>query len=404
MARKKLVAHGLPKLTAGEYWDELVPGLHLRVSKTGRKTFAVRYRTNGSQRREKLGVYHPDLYTLASARDDARSRLGIAAAGADPRDVLENGSAPPACDGFATHARRVLERRTKVEGLRPATVKERTRVLDKILIPAWGERPPAEIGRTDVKGLRDSLADTPVQANRAVAIVSLIFNELLDDELVAANPAHRIARLAEDGRSRWLDRDEIRQAWELFDGMGLFMGGALKVALLTAQRIGSVRRMRWDQVRGSTWRIPAEHFKGGREHWVPLSRAVLDVIEPLPGGHGWVFPSLRSDSKAGHLGQTDSALYRAVRKTDMEPFRAHDLRETFRTWATRPKDSTDRDIPAGCGVSPEAADAVLGHKESTVALSHYHGRPEEHRLGEKREALEAWSTFVMKAVEGHDNG
>jgi integrase len=395
VARKKLVAHGIAQLPEGEYWDALVAGLHLRVSPKGRRTFAVRYRVDGSQRREKIGIYHPGLYTLAQAREDARARLTTAAAGFDPRGGDEDVGRT-----FGPEARRVLERRAKVEGLRESTVAERTRVLDKILVPAWDSRDPAEITRTDVKDLRDSLAGTPTQANRAVAIVSLIFNELLDDELVSANPAHRISKLHEPKRSRWLGLDEIGAAWKLFDSMGLIVGGSLKLTMLTAQRIGSVRAMRWADVHGATWRIPAEYMKGRREHWVPLSAEARALLDTLPATDGaWVFPALRSDSTTGYVGQVDSALYRAVRKSKMEPFRAHDLRETFRTWVTRPAASDDPDIPAGCGIAPEAADAVLAHREQTVALAHYHGRPEEHRLAEKREALTRWGAFVRAAVE-----
>lgn len=396
MAKKRLSARGIPHLDPGEYWDELVSGLHLRVGKT-RRTFALRYRLDGKQRRDKLGVYDPDHYTLAEAREEARQKLALADAGEDPREEEDE---PQDAPTFASEAKRVLARRANVEGLRASTVEERERILEKILEPAWGDRPPESIGRSDVKDLRSSLADTPTQANRTIAIVSLIFNELLDDELVEANPAHRVRKLPEARRTRWLSREEIRAAWELFTSMGLVMGGALKIAKLTAQRIGSVRAMRWDEIHGETWRIPAGKFKGGREHWVPISSEARAVLDDLRGLHPeWVFPALRSDSQTGHVGQTDSALNREVRKTDMAPFRAHDLRQTFRTHATRPAESTDPDIPPGCGVAPEAADAVLGHKEDTVALSHYHGRPEEHRLAEKREALARWGRFVRDAVE-----
>ena len=49
---------------------------------TGRKTWLVRYRTNGKHRRMKLGTY-PAL-SLADAREGARSDQARAGAGADP--------------------------------------------------------------------------------------------------------------------------------------------------------------------------------------------------------------------------------------------------------------------------------------------------------------------------------
>lgn len=409
MAKLKLTDKRLEKLTTSkaqeDFWDTLTPGLCVRVSgKTGKKTWFVRYRQNGTHRRMKLGVY--DRLGLAAAREEARNVLADADAGEDPakkRAEIERCSSGERDDTtFGAQAKRVLAEWADVKDLRPATVKERDRVLDKILIPAWGDRAPDEITRSDVNALRRSLADTPTQANRVVSIVSLIFNLFMEEDppLVEATPVGRVHKLSEGERDRWLDRDEIRAAWHLFDDMGLVPGGALKMALLTAQRIGSIRAMRWDQIRGSTWRIPSENFKGRREHWVPVSRATKELLKTLkPVDSEWVFPALRADSKTGHIGQVDSALYRAVRKTDMEPFRAHDLRETFYTWVTRAAKSPDPDIPAGCGIGPEAASAVLGHKEHSTANKHYHGAPAEFRLAEKREALEAWGEFVMAAVK-----
>jgi len=239
------------------------------------------------------------------------------------------------------------------------------------------------------------MADTPAQANRVVSLVSVIFNDLLDREQVAANPAHRIRPLPEVTRDRYLDRGEIKKVWDGLGEHGLVMGNAIRLTLLTAQRIGAVRQMRWDQIHGSTWRVPPSSFKGKREHWVPLSTAARAVLDEMCDSPEWVFPALRSDSDVPHLAKTDHAVRALAKRVGIAAFRAHDFRTTFRTHVTRPVEAEDPDIPAGCGVAPATADAVLGHKEDTVALRHYHGRPEEHRLAEKRDALEKWGTFVL---------
>ena len=75
MAKEKLTAKKVDALTTEmvqeDFWDTLTPGLHLRVSgTTSRKTWLVRYRTNGTHRRHKLGEY--PVLSLAKARDDAR--------------------------------------------------------------------------------------------------------------------------------------------------------------------------------------------------------------------------------------------------------------------------------------------------------------------------------------------
>ena len=395
MAKVKLSAQGLPKLKAGTYWDSLVLGLHVRVSARGRRTFLLRYRFGGKQRREKLGVYDADHYTLKQARAAARAMATCVTAGRDPRVAT--------AALFEAEATRVIEDHAKERGLRAKTVSERERLLKTQLIPRWGARRITDISRSDVKALRADMADTPVQANRTISLVSVIFNELLDDELVPANPAHRIRPLPEPKRKRFLDRREMGVVWAALDKHGLIMGNAIRVALLTAQRIGAVRQMRWDQIHGSTWRVPAAAFKGNREHWVPLSIATRGVLDESRTSSPWVFPTLRSDGGVPHLAKTDHAVRAVVRATGLPSFRAHDFRTTFRTHVTRPTRSSDPDIPDGCGVDPAIADAVLGHKEDTVSLKHYHGRPEEHRLADKRDALEKWGAFVSQSV-GLDHG
>src|SRR5690606_33007599 len=65
-----------------EFWDAVVPGLALRVGAGGSKTWTVRYRAAGRQRRYKLGRF-PTL-SLADARDAARDAINAAQAGEDP--------------------------------------------------------------------------------------------------------------------------------------------------------------------------------------------------------------------------------------------------------------------------------------------------------------------------------
>ena len=66
-----------------EYGDDKPPGLALRVSPAGKKSWTLRYRTNeGQQRRLTLGPY-PSV-SLSQARDMARKSIGQVAEGDDP--------------------------------------------------------------------------------------------------------------------------------------------------------------------------------------------------------------------------------------------------------------------------------------------------------------------------------
>src|SRR5262245_27924329 len=65
-----------------DYFDADCPGLSLRVSPTGVKSWTLLYRHAGRLRRLTLGTY-PDI-SLKKARKDGHSQRGKAQAGADP--------------------------------------------------------------------------------------------------------------------------------------------------------------------------------------------------------------------------------------------------------------------------------------------------------------------------------
>ena len=67
---------------------------------------------------------------------------------------------------------------------------------------------------------------------------------------------------------------------------------------------------------------------------------------------------------------------------------------------TRPERPSDKRDPAGCGVLPLIADAVLGHKEMTLGARVYTGDEAAYLLSEKRDALTKWGKFVTVAVSG----
>ena len=71
-----------PKQGQDYHWDSYVPGFALRASYSGRKTFELRYRIDGRQRRMTLGVW--PAVTLAEAREKARDAYNEVLRGDDP--------------------------------------------------------------------------------------------------------------------------------------------------------------------------------------------------------------------------------------------------------------------------------------------------------------------------------
>lgn len=401
----KLTARGVAALATDrpqqDFWDEKTPGLALRVTKHGRKTYVVRYRAGDHQRRMTLGR-HPGL-TLAAARKEAREVQAAVSAGEDPaleREQLRSGATT-----FEALAREVLE--AKAERTRRRTREERERMLEKELLPSWSKRPAASITRRDVVGVLEAIVrrGSPVAANRTLRLIQLVFNEGLRRGFptLESNPAHMMPLPGQETRRRrYLSREEIRTVWRALEPESLHTQAVFRLAMLTGQRIGSVCAMRWGDLDPSdAWTIPAETFKGRRAHLVPLSAEALAVLGGLPEWQEYVFPS-RADAEAPHMSSTGPALQRIRARTDklgVPHWTAHDFRRTFRTHATRPPSPDHPKDPAGLGVRPEVADAVLGHKEASLGFDRYTGDQERYLLSEKREALRRWGAFIREAVE-----
>ena len=405
MAKIRLTARGVAALTTDrpqqDFWDDLLPGFGVRVNKlTGTKTWQVRYRRDGNHHRMKIGRY--PAMSLAKAREAAKDTLIAVQAGRNP--VQERRERRSADATFGALARDVLD--LKAGSTREATRTERERMLDVELLPKWGKKPAASITRHDVTRLVDAIVarGAPVMANRVLALVKTIYNSALNDgdPRVENNPAHRLRpRGSEGGRDRHLEKDELKELWATLEKENPITRGAFRFALLTAARIGSVCSIRWEDVDDAdVWRIPEEAFKGKRPHLVPLSAealAVLEELRPISGSGEYVFPG-RADGKSPHLASTNRALARIRKRSKLAHWTVHDFRTTFRTHATRKLEPKDKRDPAGLGVAPHVADAVLGHKEASLGFDRYTGDQERYLLAEKREALEKWGAFVREAV------
>ena len=159
--------------------------------------------------------------------------------------------------------------------------------------------------------------------------------------------------------------------------------------------------MRWDQIAGDIWTIPAKSFKGKRDHLVPLSGEAMELLEWCRpwSSSTWILPS-RAGTSLPHIRNLSSnALVRARNRAGIPHWTLHDFRTTFRTHATRPAKTAVEGEPAGLGVTAEIAAAVLGHKGSSLGFSRYTGDKSRYLIAEKREALQRWGTFVRDTVE-----
>ena len=135
------------------------------------------------------------------------------------------------------------------------------------------------------------------------------------------------------------------------DGVG---ARALEFAILTAGRTGEVLGARWDEIRGDVWTVPAGRMKGGKDHRVPLSKRVLEILAPLPRDGEFIFPG-----RGGGKPLSNMALLVTLRRIGRGDLTAHGFRATFRDWVSErtnyPREVAEMALAHTIGDKVEAA-------------------------------------------------
>ncbi len=154
MAKKMFTEAGLERLRAPEcgrieYGDSVVPGLMLRVSETGVKSWSVLYKVKGeggaspktgrplrgTQRRISLGTY--PILGVKQARETAMDVLQKAFAGSDARVVRNEALLSRGANTVEAVAKRFIDHDAKPNIQSWSKIE---RALELHVYPDWGQR------------------------------------------------------------------------------------------------------------------------------------------------------------------------------------------------------------------------------------------------------------------------
>jgi len=356
------------------------PGFYIRVFPSGGKSWVYLYRKDGVQRRMTFGTI--DTMNLAAAHAAYEgARLAVKNGGDPAGDIQQSKKQEKEADTVDELVSEYMRRWSKP---RKRSWQEDQRILDKDIIPAWGKRKAKDITRRDVIRLLDGLVDrgAPIMANKTHAILHKMFRFAVGRDVVPFNPVADMPKPAKvRRRDRVLTDAEIKTHWLALSAMNVTTTQALLFQLLTAQRSGEVAAMRWDEIDGGMWTIPAEKAKNGLAHRVPLSPQAQAILDIRPKDSDAVFGIINTAA-----GKTLARYLKRIKKpTEDDPeaklsnadpdwFTPHDLR---RTAATKMTES---------GINRLVVSKVLNHAESGVtAVYDRHSYDKE-----KRQALETW--------------
>lgn len=154
-----------PKQGRLEFGDNVVPGLVLRVTPRGTKSFSVIYKVRGEggvsprgrllagkQHRITLGNW--PLLGLGAARESARSLLEVITEGRDPRAELREANLLRIANTVENVMRRFIEQDARRN---VASWKKIERCLELHVLPEFGALPICDVRRVAVHQLLDQL-------------------------------------------------------------------------------------------------------------------------------------------------------------------------------------------------------------------------------------------------------
>ncbi len=378
-----------PEKGRTEYWDEKIPGLALRVTERGAKSWIYMGRVFGKQIRLTLGKV--EALSLADARKKALEAYQLMMNGDDPRVVWG----------------RQKEAKRKAVLVKPLTFADcyqdywdrhalpslkSARSIDNVIrnhvLPKIGSSPIEEIGRCEIMQICDMLVANGkgTTANRALACTSAMLSWCVDRNLLHANPLLGMRKpFKEKSRERFLTNDEIVSIWNVCEQIGWPFGPYIRFLMLTGQRREETARLKWDHLdlEQRYWNIPSEFTKNGDGQSVFLAEPALAIIETQPKLGEYVFTSTGDAPLSGFS--------KIKKKCDtlsgVSDWHFHDLRRTISTNF------------AALGIKQEVTERTLNHKSGKVTgVAAVYNRHDY--KNEREAALTKYAEFIMELVNG----
>jgi len=214
------------------------------------------------------------------------------------------------------------------------TSHKRSQAKDKGILrwpdPYLGHKYIDEVDRALIDHIKvaRSTEGTQSTTNRYLAVIRSILRKSRDEwEWLEHIPKVSLYK-EPDGRTRSLSLAEFQR---LHSELPPHLADMALFTVATGLRQANVAKLEWlevDMEQRHAW-IPANKYKNGRPHAVPLNEIALAVLQKQIGKHKEYVFTFRGNPVAN---VSTKAWWAALERAGIENFRWHDLRHTFATW------------------------------------------------------------------------
>ena len=360
-------------------------GLYLRIDQTLNKRWVFVFFWRGKRREMGLGSAAPDCVSLKDARAAATAARKLLSDGVDPIAARKQEAAATAPRTFGQQAEAVI---TELEaGWRSAKAGPQWRAsLTRHAEHIWN-MPVAQVDTEAVlEVLKPIWLSHPETARRVRMRIERILDVArIEGRRSGENPARLKGHIqlllarqpGQRGHHAAMPYEDVPAFMARLRDRRATAARALEFTILAAARSSETREALWSEIHGDVWIIPAARMKAGREHRVPLSDRMLEILEemkPLRTAADYIFPG---DQRIEPL--SNMAMLRLLQHRMDLDVTVHGFRSAFRDWAG---DCTDhpRDV----------IEAALAHVVGGAVERAYRRRD---ALAKRRQLMADWATF-----------
>lgn len=346
--RRELVELQYEALKPGQKLvDPNRPGFLARANRNGVRLI-YRHNDPATGKRSEAHIGYLGAISLAEARETWKELRANRMAGAVV--AAPSGPAAPTVPTIEELCRRFLdEYSSKVK----RSWKTDQRLLEKHVIPEYGDMPADRFTHDVAAQLFASMSDTPREVQKVRACLHTLFNVAVGrtKKLTLAetwlprdfvNPVTNVQVAAHKPAYYNPSKGEIRSYAAALRAGGIRpdVRDALELQLLCASRIAEVGGMEWSELdlEHGEWRLPAARSKNGDEHLVILSGRARNILERRRSftepDTQFVFPIPTHPGQPMRPATAQNLLAKKRKALGVSAaFTTHSVRHAFMSWA-----------------------------------------------------------------------
>lgn len=359
-------------------------GLYLEIAKTGAKRWTYIFRFAGKRRQKGLGPF-PEV-SLKLARDKRQEAEVMIRQGIDPIEADRTVAQPDEVATFGTVALEYIANH-EAGWKNPKHRQQWPNTLRTYAKAIW-DTPVHKIGVAEVQNVLKPIWHKKSETAKRVRgrIEKVLGAATVLGLRSGHNPAawrgnleHVLGRHRKGAKRHQpaMSYTAVPSFLSNLSGQDGLAARALELLIHTAARTSEVLNARWSEfdLEQRIWTIPAERMKAGKEHRVPLTPQVVEMLQGLTGHRTFLFPG-QSNSKP----LSNMAMLMLLRRMEVDDVTVHGFRSSFRDW---------------CGerteVPREIAEMALAHEVgSEVERAYRRGDA----LDKRRKLMELWSEYL----------